>query len=690
MGFEGEPYYPYKPPDFLINDYDFPGDIWSHWFNVAQEDGGLWVRLAERILDDLSAFEPMCYAEAMQVATTGRVRHVCYVESSWIRRLREQPCLLDTHGIARRPTELLRRTPETEALLGVEHFVDARVDTESNAEFLELLGVSDSPVGAEGLLDRLRALSKADDPPIEEVGKWCRRIDLFMNGCSTEDASDVRDVFANEQLIVAADGGWATTSGVFISPDDETIPGVAIVHPSINELALWRRIGVADRPSADLAIEWLSKVPSGETPTGDDIARIKAITARLGPRVWYECACWLNLSGEWVSTDSFEFTLTMQSLVATKHLHERVKRKTADLRNLPVGVSQDIPFSNLPTLASSLESRFKGTPETVGAGERKEWLRCLGEGLARIRVEDEDEQDRIRLLANRLASTHWQVVRKLEIVPYIDGTPAGTPTKPDVAWLDQTLFLVDRPSAKLARAVAQELGRAFGPPDIADAIKLCFDRSGDFVKDYVAENFSLDSEVTETAAGSQAEDGASEEEEVSGEPEIAGESESPAATTAGEEGGNGRTEAPEPDEAGHDAETSGPRGSSKPRQPRIMEKFAVMEGYRPDGKDIFLRSDGSRIVKVAEATFPWERRGPTGDTEEHYWPKDHCLVKKPLQLDTDVWTLITDRPNDHSLILSDPHGLPLRISGTQLQDMQQSGRLTLYPATYRLVMKEGT
>ena len=70
--------------------------------------------------------------------------------------------------------------------------------------------------------------------------------------------------------------------------------------------------------------------------------------------------------------------------------------------------------------------------------------------------------------------------------------------------------------------------------------------------------------------------------------------------------------------------------------------------------------------------------------------RDHCLVKKPLQLDTDVWTLITDRPNDHSLILSDPHGLPLRISGTQLQDMQQSGRLTLYPATYRLVMKEGT
>ena len=53
------------------------------------------------------------------------------------------------------------------------------------------------------------------------------------------------------------------------------------------------------------------------------------------------------------------------------------------------------------------------------------------------------------------------------------------------------LWSCARAAARLARVVSQELGRTFRRQDIADAIKLCFDRTPDFVTDYMEENFNL-------------------------------------------------------------------------------------------------------------------------------------------------------------------------------------------------------
>src|ERR1700722_14134196 len=87
--------------------------------------------------------------------------------------------------------------------------------------------------------------------------------------------------------------------------------------------------------------------------------------------------------------------------------------------------------------------------------------------------------------------TLWQTTPGLEIIPYIGGVPAGTPRSAEAIWLDKVLYVEDRPVAKLARAVSQELGRAFRRQDIADAIKFCFDRTPEFVTEYVEENFRL-------------------------------------------------------------------------------------------------------------------------------------------------------------------------------------------------------
>ena len=70
--------------------------------------------------------------------------------------------------------------------------------------------------------------------------------------------------------------------------------------------------------------------------------------------------------------------------------------------------------------------------------------------------------------------------------------PAGTPRRAEALWQERVLYVEDRPIAKVARAVCQELSRAFpGRQAIADAIKFCFERSPDVVSEYMEENFRL-------------------------------------------------------------------------------------------------------------------------------------------------------------------------------------------------------
>ena len=119
------------------------------------------------------------------------------------------------------------------------------------------------------------------------------------------------------------------------------------------------------------------------------------------------------------------------------------------------------------------------------------WLTQLGLELRRVQLDDDAEAACDPTLAERLEQTVWVEGPELELIPYIGGTPAGTPRRADAVWIDRTLHVVRRPAARLARVVSQELGRTFRRQDIADAIKLCFDRSPEFVTDYMEENFNL-------------------------------------------------------------------------------------------------------------------------------------------------------------------------------------------------------
>jgi hypothetical protein len=221
------------------------------------------------------------------------------------------------------------------------------------------LGVRDTPTGPDRLLERLATLAHLENPPVYEVEKWYHRLDQMINICSTEELDQIKAAFQNNKIILTEDKEWVRAAEVFIARDEEDVPGAAVLFPSVSNLALWHKVGVADRPTLEIAIEWLKSLRSGESLSPDQVRRVRSLLPRHPERIWFECGHWLNLEGEWTPTPELAYALTMQSLVPWKHLFTEIKQTTAEFQKLSAELCQQPPFSTLPTLASSIEERFK-------------------------------------------------------------------------------------------------------------------------------------------------------------------------------------------------------------------------------------------------------------------------------------------------------------------------------------------
>lgn len=693
-GYKGEFNPRYRNPGFNLEDWTFDKEIWKHWESLAESDDKIWVKITEQILSAPEwHWSGGLTATISEESSNGHTSRVVRsgLRPSWLVRLADTPCLPDTHGVPRKPSDLLRRTPQTESLMDVEPFVHGRWDVEHSRPLLQLLGVGEVPTGPEKLITRLTILSKADNPPAHEVEKWYRRLDSLLDNCGTEEATTIKQAFATTPLILTESGLWENASGVFLQADEEDAPGAALIRPSVRELTLWAKIGVADRPTADLAIKWLSQLPSGKPVSQEDARRVRSLTTRYPVRVWEECRHWPNLAGAWTPVEEFAYALTMQSLIAWSHLHQWVKQSTADFQKLPTDVTTTPPFSQLPPLAGQIEEKLHGSHQE-GLAEEREWMKELGSGLRRIKFEDEEETIRVRQSATQLAKTVWTTSHGLEVIAFIDGKPAGTPRRADAVWLGHTLYAQDRSSARLAKAVAQELGRSFRRPEIVDAIKLCFDRPAEFVKEYLEENFTLiaqhelaleDDELpTEENLGETTGQIAEPEPVTNPEP-----TEPDEAEAIELEGDHPDDDLPPPEDDDDEDDTVQIPVIRKSRQdkPPIMERFATGKGFQKDNSARFYDNDGNAIVKANGSAFPWEFRTRTGEVAKHYWPREQCLEREPIQLDAEVWSILEKQPDNYALVLSDRAGNPVEVTGTMLRDMQEKRELTLYPSTYRLV-----
>lgn len=697
-GFVGQPSYPYKNWAFLIREWDFEDELWEHWLNLARSDARVWVRIAERLVTNFDSYgDDRKRAAGLQLSRAESVYSIASkLWPSWVLRLRDVACLPDTRGTPQKPGDLLRRTPATEALMDVEPFVHSRLDCEAARPLLDLLGVRAAPTGPHQLLDRLRALAKSETPPVYEVERWYRRLDQLADTCSTADLQAIKDSFRAEKLILTDKGTWVTVASVFLAADEEEVPSAAVVRESVADLALWRKLGVAERPTADLAIRWLNELPRGENLTTADFTRVRALLPRHAARVWYDCRAWLNLAGQLVGTEHLSYALTMQSLVQWSHLDGWVKQQTADLQSLPPDVTQAPPFSDLPLLATRLEYRPKDQPRLQGQPETRTWLGALGQELCRIELDSVPETRRVRDLARRLADTRWQRTHALEVIPYLDGTPAGMPQRADLLWLGHRLYVDDLPKAKLAKRVPEEIAKAFGRLEIKAALDYGFERSDHDVRAYVQENFKL--APADRAAGANlppiVSGTANEEETQAAEPSVpgtiapefgeAGAARDGSLPDASNEAGDGTYADDDSERSTDDRRWSG----RKPRGPSIMERYALAHGFRKDGEGSYLHSDGSRIAKSSGEAFPWQYRNASGDIVRYYWCREHCIEREPLTIDVEIWWLIEKQPNAYSLVLTDPQGDPVEFSGIWLHDLNKQGKLRLYPASYRLVYQD--
>ena len=496
-GFEGKPHFHYKSDNFEVMDWDFNSIHVRHWNSLAETDSKFWAKLMAHILE-----QPHSY---WSTATSAKVRQWGYTYAHpvtqtsllprWIVRFRKLHCLLDTWGRPRQPAELLRRTPETDVLRSTEvPFVDARLDTVANQPVLDLLGVRNNPTGPRPLLQLLQELTCTSPPLVSEVKNKCHALDQLFRKCSAKERQEIKTAFNNSRLILTEQNEWATSGEVCLDSDEDKVPGIALIHPSLRELTFWHKIGVPMHLTAEMMIEQLKRLPPNMKPTAVQDRRIRRLMHFQPHRVWDECGHWLNLIGEWVSIENLDYSLTEQSPVLWGYLFSSIKAATADFRLLSSEMYDSLPFSSSPRLEDVIEQRFQGQPELPRKPTKKEWMVVLGRGLRRMVLDDVEQMHRIREVASRLEHTQCQVADGMESVPYIDGNLAGSPQPIEVLWQDRTLYVQDSSAVKMVNPISQELGREFGESSIADAIKFCYERAPELITEYLEEHFSLISE----------------------------------------------------------------------------------------------------------------------------------------------------------------------------------------------------
>lgn len=726
---------------FVLEDWDFPEGCWQHWQILAEHTPNVWLEIFERITQVSESYWQGAHSAQLKEVgkRTNSVPRILIgngLVPAWIMKLRHVPCMQDTYNQPRQPNELFRRTSATEPFFGIEPFVHSDVDIQENRTLLDILGVHSKPPSPERILSILRSFATQVDPKpqiVREVERWYDQLDDIIKSCSQEDRTLIRQAFHKEPLVLAQDGSWCSAGVVFLQNGDG-IPGVSLVRETLKDLALWQQIGIAERPTVDLVIDWLQKLPAGKTLNSDDAKRVRSLLGRYPRDIWERCAHWLNLVDGWVSCDALTFSLTQEADVPWQHLFGSVKEKTADLRQLPSDIVGNVPFSRLPTLASQLSQHIDDSDSmsTSLHVDNKPWLETFSTYLARIIIaDDEAETARIRELATRLAQTTWYNTNTLSVIPYLGNTPAGKPTAVDILWDETRLLVTHLPKAKLAQRLPKVLADAFNDRDIREALIYSFERSARDVHEYLEANFTLAAAsslpMTQTAhlidahptdmRQSNTKTPLSENDSTDGDRSAVNRGSSATydmdvlaslrarGTTSGHSGDTAAGAA----RSGASVGGSGSSGSSggvsfrlpssgqgsasdhalhstahgRSNATMLALRFALAQGYQPVGDDgkVFEREDGYSLAYNEDSElFPWELMNADGDVVCWYRPELQCLDDGSITVLAEVWTLLDTQPDRYALILRDAEEEPLGVSGGVLSE-----EVEVLPASYRLV-----
>lgn len=698
--------YRYKNDRFVIEDYEFPAVIMQHWMAQASANPQLWATVVKcLLLDPLGEWEDYLDVTVRQISQQGSTDTLSCgsVLPSWLMHLRSLHCLTDVHGKLRTPPELLLRTPNTESLLGIESFVEAELDDSPDKKrFLKLLGVRDTPADADKLLARLHAMSGVPQPlqHLPQISRLYEALDRIVVRCAPAELSPIKEAFNQKAIILSESGEWMSAGELSIFPDEDN--GSPSIHPSLQNLGLWPRVGVSERPALERTIEWLNSLESGAKLDAAATKRVRAALQRDPVRVWNECQHWLTLDSTWVAVADLKYRLTMQSLKKLGELFPAIKGATANLQMLSLEVAQLPPFASIPNLGDAVEFRVTRFAPGSSTGGPKDWLAALALGLCRVKLSSDEETHRVRTIAQRLHQTEWNTFAHLDVTPYIEGAPAGEPFTPKVLWQDAKLYVASQSTVRLYKELADELARPFDHKQIADAIAACIDRTPEFVAEYLEAHFVLDAQPELPAQSTESTGAADKETKESAAPsaedsaqlddaaDATAPAEGDAAAGDGGEAGDGDDHHDGDDDDGNDdeeQEVSGGKEESKPPtppKPSLIELYAKQRGFKFHAAEkCFTHPDG-RWIEKSESPFNWEERAAGGELVSRMWVAEQKLANG-VEIPAELWSLIGQQPGSTMMIIAGDDHAPCALTGQELLELKDSRQITLHPARYRIV-----
>jgi hypothetical protein len=687
-------YYPYVTNEFILYDYDFDKSLTSYWNTLLKADLTIWAKVVYCILNASHWYwNSQSEARIIQVSTTSSRSWVTTdsIPAVWIIRLKSLPCLFDTFGKARIPSELYMRNPETEPFLGVEPFVKAELDTETTKPLLRKLGVRETPADLGKLVELLRTLSLGSDPVkvLSEILRWYGALDRAMARVDSEQLDQIKRIFTKVPLILTNEGKWTRISEVFVSTSEE-FPDAPTVHSAVSNLSLWIRLGVANHPTADLILNWLGTVPENQNLDQDTVRRIRAALQRFHTQIWQTLQHWLAIDNTWRNVDSLRYRLTMQSLTKYADFFPSVKAKCANFLMLDSLTSNSGPFLTLPDIGAIVEYKLTKRPSKfVDPLLKPKWITTLSQQIKRITVTDEIQKRHINNTAELLEDSVWLTFEghdSVEVTPYIENTPAGIPQSRNVLWYEKFIFIKEGSLAKSYNDIVNELARPFAFDSLTEAIKACIDRSDGFIVEYMKENFKLEDETIKKATTlpiskvEKESDNGKDDDEVDEENKIDTITDDGTKETPSNE--SGFVEEKEPEK---EADNSARHNKI---EITFFERYAIREGYRwNEARKRFIHPDGSWIER-SFPPFQWKLKNVAMNTETDFWVSQHCLLRSGVEIPFELWGLIEHYPQTISLILEDEEGNPTELTGRKIVSLSNTKKIQLFPSKYRLKMVE--
>ena len=680
-----------KSREFWIKDFDWDEFIWDEWQDITEKNPNLFKEVLQAILQNWSAIWEKRLTTEIYQGGRSEIHNVSgqgTLRSSWIQKFRDLNCVPDIFGKCQIPAQLYRRTPDTEALINVEPFVHPDFDKPECAKILDLLGVRNQPRGVGPLLERLKALSKTNTPPITHLVDFYRAIDRVLLRTDMRETLALKKIFNEEALIFTDAYDWEKLKNVF-RENPEDIPGVRLIHPEALNLAMWDRMEVARRPTLQMAIVWLKSKPLGESLSKADRQRAIQILRRASGQAWNECQAWLDVTGRWLSRDDLKWYTSSSQIVSG--LFSSFKKQTADLSMLDGATPDFFLNAGIIPLDKILEHKLQEDINIYHKVENPSWLVKLSDILIRLRRPTGNEvaeatkslYESDHNLANRLRETKWQPVLNLKVVPYIDGQQAGTPIERKVIWQGGTIYVQGSPPTH-HRELVEELSRHFQTSEVKKIIADCVDRNPEWIEAYANENLDLEEASTPEAKPL----------EQTGEKKD-GKKQDVFITIVREEKEQLPEEKQTPDGDGEGDHPEEGKDNIQPKPPPTGREDFVKKGFKSfvlgrgfiwsKQHEYYVSADGS-IIHKAEPPFKWVEYNASGEKIGSYWI-GHGSMEEGIEIPAEIWNQTPTENQEIYLILIDKE-LVCRYGLSQLREKAKTGEIELYPSRMIIRFKE--